>query len=360
MAFTVPGGQNTFIPTTELSGNLVVAFSRNVSKFPVNKIAQHRTVSKTTGFYTYFNPLDVARFSAGAVTSGGATLQTPQFDWPPGSPAPTGFTNVPGFEYRQFATRRKAYPGNLDLLGEQQASWPVLKTTSGHLAQLAMTDRALEVSGVISNPATYPSTHVDTAVNFGGDALDLGTPDNPVLKRAIQTLANIILKDTAGNVLWDNLTLVMNPNTASRLSRSQEIHAIMKESRYALPLIKGDKSIQSNQRFGLPDMLYGLNVVVEWTTYNPFNRGASGEAHGFVFPDDVIAVVSREEDFEAAEEANSYSTVHLFVYGPDDMKVESETDTWNRVIKLKVTDNRQALAVAGVSGGLITDIFTPA
>lgn len=351
MAFTVPGGQNTFIPTTELSGNLLVEFGRNVKNFPVNKIVRHRTVSKTTGLYTYFNPLDYARFSAGFDGS-----ISKQFDWPAGTPAPTGFTNTIGFEHRSFQTRRKAYPCNLDLLGEQQATWPVLKTNTEAAAQLAMTDRAFEVSAVITNAATYPSTHVDTATNFGGGFLSGGTANDPRIKRAFYTLALRIQKDSVGNVKWNNLTAVMNPNTAIALSMSQEVHSIMQQSPFAVALVKGEPPV--NQVYGLPDYLYGIKVVVEDTTYNPSNREAAGEAQTFVFPDNVIALVSREQDFEAADGANSYSTVHLFVYGPDDMKVESETDTWNRIIKMRVVDNRQALAVAGVTGGLITAVLS--
>lgn len=346
MAFTTPGGQNTFIPTTELSGNLLVGFGRNVDKFPVNKIVRLRSVTKTVGYYTYFNPLDYARFSHGS----------DQFDWPAGTPSPTGFSNTIGFEHRAFQCRRKAYPCHLDLLGEQQAAWPVLKTNTEAAAQLAMTDRALEVSAAISNPANYPSTHVDTATNFGGGFLDDGTETNPILKRALFTLANRILKDTAGNVQPENLTIVMNPATALALGLSQEVHTIMVRSPWAVDLIKGKRPV--NERWGIPDVLYGFNVVVEYTTYNNANRGASGEAQTYVFPDNYIAMVAREEDFEAAEGANSYSTCHLFVYGPDDMKVESETDTWNRIIKMKVVDNRQAVMVAGVSGGLITNVLS--
>lgn len=360
MAFTVPGNQNTFVPSTELSGNLMVGWGRNVDKFPVNKIVRLRTVTKTTGLYTYFNPLDYARMSAyGTATDG----QTPQFDWAPGTLAPTGFTNTIGFEYRSYTTRRKAYPCNLDLQGEQQASWPVLKTNTEAAAQLAMTDRALEVSAAISNSANYPSTHVATATALAGGFLSAGTPTDPKIKKALFALALVIQKDSVGNVRWRNLTVVMNPNTAMLLSESQEVHTLMKESRYALPLLtQSEKSTGGvepvNFAYGLPDYLYGFRVVVEDTTFNPSNRGATGEAQAFVFPDNVIAIVAREEDFEAAEGANSYSTCHLFVYGPDDMKVESETDTWNRIIKMRVVDNRQALIVAGVTGALITNVFS--
>ncbi len=154
----------------------------------------------------------------------------------------------------------------------------------------------------------------------------------------------------------------MNPNTAIALSESQEIHTLMKESRYALPLLtqttKEQGGVQPvNFAYGLPDYLYGFKVVIEDTTYNPSNRGDPAEAQQFVFPDNVIAMVAREEDFEAADNANSYSTVHLFVYGPDDMKVESQTDTWNRIIQMRVVDNRAAVAVAGVTGGLITNVL---
>jgi hypothetical protein len=361
MAFAQPGGQNTFVATTELSGNLAVNFGRNIKNFPVNKYLRLRTVTKTTGLYTYFNPLDYARF-AGGVTNG----QTPEFDWAPGTAAPTGWHNTIGFEHRSFQCRRKAYPCNLDLLGEQQADWPVLKTNTEAAAQLAMTDRALEAAAAMTNAANYPSTHVDTATNFSAPAggfLNGGSATDPRIKRAFQTLSLRILKDSGGNVRMQYLTVVMNPDTAVKLSQSQEVHALMKESRYALPLLTGTQEPMGNVQpvnfaYGLPEYLYGFRVVVEDTTYNSFNRGDAAEAISFVFPDNVIAMVSREQDFEAAEGANSYTTFHLFVYGPDDMKVESETDTWNRIIKMRVTDNRQVVAVAGVTGGLITNCFS--
>ena len=358
MAFSFPGGQSTVVPTTELSGNLMVNFGRNIKTFPVNKYLRLRTVSKTTGLYTYFNPLDYARFSGG-VTAG----QSPQYDWAPGTPAPTGFTNTIGFEYRSFMTRRKAYPCSLDQLGEQQADWPVLKTNTEAAAQLAMTDRALEAAAALTNSANYPATHVSTATLFGGGFFGAGTPTTPYIKIGLFKLALIILKDSGGNVQMHNLCIVMNPNTAVALSESQEIHTIMKESRYALPLITGTQEPSGgvqpvNFAYGLPEYLYGFRVVVEATTYNKYNRGDASEAIDFVYPDNTISMVCREQDFEAADGANSYSTFHLFVYGPDDMKVESETDTWNRIIKMRVTDNRQIVAVAGVTGGLINNVLS--
>jgi hypothetical protein len=353
MAFTVPGGANTFVPTTELSGNLLVKFGRNVKDFPVNKVVRHRTVSKTEGLYTYFNPLDYARFSAGF--DGGISKQ---FDWAPGTPAPTGYTNTIGFEFRSYATRRKAYPCNLEQLGEQQATWPVLKTNTEAAAQLAMTDRAYEVSAILSNSSTYPTTHVATATALTGGFLSAGTAEDPKIKKALLTMGLRIQKDSAGNVRWKNLTVVLNPTTAMALSLSQEIHAIMKESRFAVQMINGEQVTSANFAYGLPDVLYGMKVVVEDTTYNGFNRGDTAEAQAFVFPDNYIAIVSREEEFESAEGTNVYSTVTLFVYGEDDMKVESETDTWNRVIKMRVTDNRAAVATAGVTGALITNVLS--
>lgn len=353
MAFTTPGGANTFVPTTELSGNLLVQFGKNVKNFPVNKVARQRTVTKTEGLYTYFNPLDQARFSAGF--DGGISRQ---FDWPPGTPAPTGYTNTLGFEFRSFATRRKAYPCNLEQLGVAQATWPVLKTNTEAAARQAMTDRAFEVSALLSNSATYPATHVATATALTGGFLSAGTAADPKIKKALLTLGLIIQKDSAGNVQWKNLTVVMNPNLALALSLTEEIHSIMKESRFAVQMINGELINAANFAYGLPDHLYGMRVIVEDTTYNAFNRGDAAEAQDFVFPDNYIAIVSREEEFESAENTNSYSTVTLFVYGEDDMKVESETDTWNRVVKMRVTDNRQAVATAGVTGALITNVLS--
>jgi len=353
MAFAYPGGQNTFVPTTELSGNLLVKFGRNIKDFPVNKLLRLRKTTKTAGLYTYFNPLDYARFS-GPTANG----QSNQFDWPAGTPAPTGFMNTIGFEFRSFQCRRKGYAGDLDLQGERQAEYPVLQATTEALAQLAMTDRALEASYEMTLSTNYPSTHVADAATLGGGGLHEGSPDDPILKRALTTLALRILKDSGGNVQARNLTIVMNPNTAQAISLSKEVQGVMRYGPYALPALTGKDEGSwktNNDIFGIPDVIYGFKVVVEDTTYNPYNRDYASEARAFVFPDDVVAMVSREQDFEADENANSYSTFHLFVYGEDDMKVESETDTWNRILKMRVVDNRQVKVVAGVTGGLITN-----
>jgi acid phosphatase family membrane protein YuiD len=345
MSFGYAGNQNTFVATTELSGNLMVAFGRN-KLLPVNRYVRITPVKKTTGLYHYFNPLDYARFSHG----------TEQFDWPAGSPAPTGFTNSLGWELRSFTTRRKVYPFSLDLQAEQQADWPVLKSHSENAAQLAMTDRTLEVTSVVTNSANYPSTHVATATALAGGFLTAGTETDPKLKIALNKQAVIINKDSGGNVKPKNLCVVMNPNTATLLANSQEVHSVFVRSQFALQNLKGEEPI--NAIWGLPDRLYGYPVVVEDTTYNTSNRGASGEAVTYVFPDNYIALLCREEQMEGVEGAHSYSTCHIFVYSPDDMKVEAKTDTWDRIIAGRVVDNRQVVQVAGVTGALITNVIS--
>lgn len=346
MAFSYPGGLNTPIPSLELSGNLMVSFSRNPTKFAVNKIAQIQPVKQWRGLYAYFNPADLARFPSG---------NTKQNLWANGTPSPTGFTTQQGFEYREFTCLRYAFASSLENTAINQAPWPVVKTHTELLAQKAMSNRALLVANLLTTSANHLSTHVSTATALGGGFLSTGSITNPVILNTLNAAAQVIQLDTRGLMTYQNLSVVMNPNTARKLSQSSEIHTFLAQSQFAMDQIRGNKPGQ-NARFGLPDQLYAYNVIVEDAVYDSANVLATSDTPAYVFPDNKIVLVMREEDMEASEGAHSFSAVHLMVN--EDLLVEDKDDEWNRMTHLRVVDTIVPQFVAPVSAYLITNVFS--
>lgn len=347
MSFQYPGGNNTFVPTPALSGNLQVAFSRNPERFAVNKYIKLTPVRKNRGFYYYFNPLDLARFVAGA-TAGNK--------WAPGTLAPTGFHNQQGFELREYTAERYAFATTLDEMGVEQADWPVAKTHADKLAQDAMTNRAIKVATLLTTSGNYDSTHVatSTVASGGSGVMTGGTASDPRIHKALNYAAQIIQKDTLGRISYKDLSIVMNPATAISLAQTQEIHSYVQQSPYALDQIRGLTPNQ-NAMFGLPDRLYGMKLIVEDAVYSTKNKGSTSTSlTSYAFPDNYIAVVTREEDLESTEGAASYSSVHLFVN--EDMKVEQQNDPWNRLLHMRVVDTFVEKFVAPVSAFLITNV----
>jgi hypothetical protein len=356
MAFAYPGPTNVYIPTVELSGNLNINFTRNQKDFPVNKLIKLIPVTKEAGFYRYFNPNDEARVS-GPISSG--IVQ--QNVWAPGNMRPINGGHTRSFENRAYATLRRSFDQTLELRSTQQADFDLLRMTTDGLGRDAMTDRAIEAAALVTASASYPSTHVDTATNFGGGFWSAGTAANPYIKKTMFNLANKIFLDSAGNVKQDNLVLVMNPNTARQVATSQEVHTIFTNTAGLtdkLLTMQGAVGPKDAIYYGVPENLYGSRVVIEDTTYVPYNRGSSSEVQAYVFPDNTAAMISVEKEFVGSEAAMTYSTFSMFVYSPDDFKIETFTDQKNRLMQILLTDNRQVLATAGVTGGLITNLFS--
>src|SRR5687768_414570 len=101
MAVGFPSGTNTFVPSFEASGKLVVGFSRNPNTFSVNKYVQVVPVNESVGYYLNLTAEEAAR----VVNS---DLQ--DFIWPDNNAAPDGNWALESFEFKKFATTRYAFP----------------------------------------------------------------------------------------------------------------------------------------------------------------------------------------------------------------------------------------------------------
>lgn len=342
-----PGGINTIIPLHDASGNLQIEFSRNPKSCKLNKYTVQQAVSVPRGAYAYFNPNDTIRLKSGS-------------KWAPGTPSPTGYTNLQGFEQKNFVCERYAFVSTLDQLGVDVGSWDVQKMHAKRLALQAMISRTNVVLGVITNTANYAAANVVTAtVASGSGFLDGGTTADPRIMNAFQYAMQLIQVATGGRagVAGAKFGALMSVDTARRLSRSREIREYVMQQINAPSLVTGsDESFMSSTNYMLPDMLYKVDVVVEDTFINTGNDASVLDVNSNVMPNNVIIIYVREGGFNKEYGDQSFSSFTQFVY--EDMTTEAMVNTWDRLVALRVTDFFDFKITSPVSVVVITNVFS--
>jgi hypothetical protein len=276
--------------------------------------------------------------------------------WPDGADSPNGTWNGRQFEFFQYNCTRHALVDQLGYVTVDQAAWDIKATTARGLAQRLMTLRTKLVNDKMTDSTEYDSTHVATATALGGGLWNAGSIANPYIQAAVMAAAKIIQVDTAGSVFYTNLTLVINPVTADKMARSAEIRDYLAQSPVALAQVKGAVPGQ-NAIYGLPDQLYGINLIVEDAVYNSSKIGNTTQTNGFTFPDNKAVLLARNsKDLVNVDFASNFSTVHIMSY--QEMQTETLDDVNNRRHTLRVTDYYGVEMVAPVSGFLITNLFS--
>ena len=342
-----PGGSDTIIPLLELSGNLMVAYGRNVKDFAVNRVAKVTSVKATTGTFLQFNPFDLARLTPATVDQG--------VNWAPGTPSPTGFDDTLSWTTATFRCQRKAVAKTLDQRAVDCASFPIMSTHTAGLGQKLMTYRAWKTYNVMFNQSNYQSTHVATASAMAGGYTNTGTTSNPVIMNMLNYAARRIQQDTMGAVRYGHLSVLINPNTALQWAATPEIREYVMQQNDAIKNIKMDDA-NYNGVYGLPSRLYNYNLVVDDTVYNAYNEGNASEAGQFIVPDNQALVFLMDGDIEVPEGATSFSTCHMFAY--EEFNLETKSDPWERLVFLRAVLDADWQVVAPQTGFVITDLFS--
>jgi hypothetical protein len=334
----LPGGSNTYIKDFRSSGKLQVSFSRNPNKFALAQYAQTVPVERDSGFY-----LNINAEQAGRIVS----TDLAEFDWPDGSDAPENNDGTEKFNFKDYRTKRKAFPFKLGQKAREQADWDIEKTEAAISAQRAMTARTQAVVTVMTTDANWDSTHIATVSAISGNTgnWDASTTARQDIKRSLHHADEIIAMDTLGVVTPDDFQLVMNPNTAKAIARCQEIVDHIKGSPEAYGQVHGGSGKWG--KYGLPDRLYGYPIVIEDAVKSTNVRGAT-KSTSRVLPNGVAFMMSRVGGLVGQNDAPSFSTLTLFVY--EDMSVETKDDPDNRRMKGRVVDDFAAVLTAPVSG----------
>jgi len=342
-----PSGSNTFVRDHESSGRLTVDFSRNPKRFALNRYIQIIPVKKVAGYYLNMTVEEAGRL----LNTDGA-----EFAWPDGADAPSGVDGTESAAFLEFRTQRKAYAVRLGEMAVEQASWDISQQHLNIKAQQAMTSRTQDVAIALTTSGNWSSSHVSAASAISGNSgtWAASTTARQDIKRSLNTAAIQILQDTLSAIDETSLRVVMGPSDAAAISECQEIVDHIKGSPDALAQIRGELPGR-NVRFGLPDKLYGFEIVVEDAAKVTSRKGAT-RAASFVWPQGSAVMCSQVGGLVGVENTPNFSTAVLFVYEKGEMAVEKQFDNWNKRHEARVIDNRQAKVIAPASGFLFTGI----
>jgi hypothetical protein len=326
---------------------MVVDFARNINKFAVNKYIQVLPVKKVAGYYLQMTVEEAGRLLHDDMAN---------FVWPDGQPAPAGEDGTESHEYKAFETKRYAYPFTLGSLTVDQASWDILAHHASIKSRQAMTARTQLAITALTTEANYDSSHVldVTAISGNTGNWAQSTTARQDIHRSIITAAEVIRDSTLDAVDTEDMLLVINSDLAGQLAMTQEIVDYIKGSPDAYAQVRGELPSR-NKFYGLPDKLYGIEVVVESARKITTKKGAT-TSRTQVLPASTPFMVARPGSLVGVADAPNFSTCVIFAQ--EEMTVETKVDSDNRRVTGRVVENIVAKVVAPASGVLFTDVTT--
>lgn len=342
MTKVFPSSGNTFVPSLDATDALTIGFTRNVNDFALNKYIQIKPVNKEVGYYTEINAEEAARLVSSTLND---------MYWHDGNDAPQGNENKEKFEFLQYRTKRyaKAYRFGYKTVG--QAAFNVLMTHAKIYAQMMMTARTQLAITQLTTSGNYPTANTSAVSSISGvtGKWQLSTTSRNDIQRSIEYATDIIFQATLGVVKPSDLMLVLSPTCARKISPCQEIRDHIKGSPDALSSIRGEMQLA---RFGLPDRLFGVPVVVE-DAVKVTNRKGATVAKSYVLGDTTPFICARPGALVAPDgDGPSFSTCMLFAL--EDMTVETKDDPDNRRHHGRITTDVTAVMTAPAAGFLFT------
>lgn len=341
------GGPNTFVKSHRATGNLIVAFSRNPTDFPLARYVQYRDVDKDAGYYLRINTEQAGRIVGGKLS---------EYVWPDGADRPRRNAGTEKFKFIDYRTERYDYDFTLGYKAMNQADWNIRETEAAFHAQQAMTGRTVQVHDVLKTAGNWDANHKSdvSAILTNAGSWELSTTQRQDIKRSLNHGWDTIRKDTLGVVKKRDLQLVINPVTAQRIGESQEIVDYIKHSAEAWQQVKGDRPGKYRD-YGLPDTLYGYPIVIEDTVMVTSRRGAATVVRQDVMGDGIAYLLARPGGLVSkAGSGPSFSTIMLFTL--EELTVETKDDEDNRRTEGHVVDDVAPALTAPVSGFYFTGV----
>lgn len=355
---SVANSTNAFVPNWEASGKLRVSFSRNIDSFVLPRLVKMVPTPKPVGFWKRW------------INQAAARITNIDNDvWADGKPRPAAHENEQ-FEYVEFRTIRRDVGYTLGLRTVQSADEDTVAIERNGKAALAMTRRSVRAIAVATAAASYQTAadknltvdHTATTSALSIGDLSAGSPADPRIMNAVNYAAEVITKDTLGIVadVPASTYLWMNPTTARKLAKSQEILAIIKESTDAYLKITG--KLHPNHRFGLPPTLYGHEICVDNTVKITTARKATTQTKAFAFPDDKILLGTRyggvDGHYDNANDAAGTDFSTLSIFHLEDFTVEEFNDQRNRLLEGHVVCDDVSVLTCPATAFYFTAVFT--
>lgn len=353
MPQSLPGPYNAYVPNAKASGNLFVDFSRNINDFAVLKYCQPVPVENTLGIWYQMGLDERARITDSDLAKN---------RWADGLPRPIPHDASEYFQEKAYRCKRLSYGDTIGKMTSEQAVWDEIDRRTRSLAQKAMTARTIQVLSALTTTANYTSSHVfdmsGTPISGAVGNWAASTAARQTIRRSLNHAKNVITLDTRAAVNSDDLLLIMSPDTAEQLAVTQEVVEMIRESQAGLIWLnlKGDTETFPKDTYGLPKRLYNTEVIIEKTVQVTTPRNAGTLTAQYALAKGTVILCHRPGSLEGVEGGRSFSTVTIHIYRDDDMKIETDYVSWDRLTNLAVTDNFDVNMTAPVTGCVFTNV----
>lgn len=379
---------NGYMP--QASGQ-VIGFIRAVNKFRLWMYAQPVPTPTVKGFYLYMGRDLPVRLPS---NNGNPATGSPDPSvWSPGSSRKTmGEQNQALFTSFPFETTRRNQSAHVDWLTASQAKGSGLDLFTWYSQALASMNMTLLTQITLTQMLTssnWPTNHAQdvTTLNGGLGTWDKASddPNSPrynAIRQTLMAATEQILLDTNGQIEEEDLILVVSPDLARKMSAAPEVVNYVRETPYAKDQVEG-RVKSYNSKFGLPDILFGMETVVENAVVvaQLDQLAASGgvvEATAnrrFIMTGNSAFITTRVGAGDGIYGAPNWSTCQIYYYdgsgqdmsgeeqeaaGPGGlMVVETFGDAEDRLSRLHVSHNVAAVAptYTGYSGMLLTNCY---
>lgn len=351
-AYKYPGATNVFIPSYEGigSGKLVVDFAQNIKNYQINQMVQNTPVKQISGYWMRFDPAEQVRIAENPAA----------YAWQDGQVFPTGaqekipFINVP------YALKRYGFPYPVGYIERDMAGWDEGAQATNTIGVKLMLLRTQGFYSLVTNTANYYTDNtfsVATATGAGGATWASGTSTNPYIRETFNYVSQQVALKSNGLVGGEDLVCLIGPDVARAISRSNEIIDYIKQTPQSWTEVQGNAPNQ-NKNYSIPEMLYGIKVVISNEVVNYGPRGQDNRT--FFSPANQAIFLCKPGVIKANTPATSFASVHLFSYAPQEMWLTSHDEPWNQRIMYQGADMWDQKFVSPETSFLVTNVVTAA
>jgi len=325
---TTPGGNNTYVPNSAATWDMLQGYSKNINSFAVNRVAQRFPVDKANFLYAQWQSVQETRLLGSSAATYGNLYR-----WPIGQPAASGITNIEQFNFAPAYCERFNFPTVLPLESVEQSAFQVTAAHLGMLGSELMRQRTYSTWYTFQNSSITSAS----ATSLGGGFWSVGTPTNPYCRTGLNAVGVAINQQTANSVTPDKLCVVTNPNTSTKISVAQELTDYLKFL-VGYQAFQGTGEIMPGRRFAMDGVYFGgFEFVVDDAGYSTTQQNISPNVMQYCVPDDQAFILSRASGLEGVAGSVSWSTIMHYFY--EEMTIEQYYSPNDRLYYVRAITN---------------------
>lgn len=348
-------GTNGFIP--QATGQ-VISYIRDPKEFAINEYAQLIESPAPVGLYYRIDRDAPARI-----------VTDEEHAWEDGAKRPVKNYYGLAFEGVSFICKRRDYNYQVGMqaLATAEKTWNPLAYHRGMAAQMAMTNRTYRSITLMEASANWGNNFATaTTLNNGAGTWDQASDDPAsasynAIRKTIMAVAIAINKATRSLVRLKDLRMLINPELATIMANSAEVHNYMKYGPFAQVQLEG-KEKDFYEQWGLPKYLYGMEIVIEDTNRvsdRPVAGGGTGTNAStnsdYIKSTKSAIVLSQKGGLDGHYGAPSFSTFQIYWFDYL-MSVFEFTEVKDQLVDGHVTEQFIEVLAAPESGYLIQNV----